>query len=253
MALVGGRQVQVEEIGKRTNIPENPTARIMYYLRCVKTTTSLDIPDRLVNFNKWNNLSPQETALVFLLAVRFSPQVMARSWRHVFGMTQVESVPPGSRNRFFEVTDRQVAAFANEEVIVAGQRVRVKQGQSFTRPIGLETSMSIQFVNMAKCLTNTAATSLLWGNLPRVVGSVAACFSKPQIHCNLWYLLNQRQLLKNTAHISMGQRLLAWKMFSHNRGEGTLVLNSRIITSGSFPSRHAQSENLLGFANKRAN
>jgi hypothetical protein len=63
------------------------------------------------------------------MAISYSPDVMVEA--KIFIPDHDKTLCATSSNRFFEITDRQVAAIANSEAVIAGQRVRVRKYMVF--------------------------------------------------------------------------------------------------------------------------
>jgi hypothetical protein len=125
MTVATGRELQFEEVGRRVVVDENPVSRIMYYMGCVRRLTTLDIPQRFVDFDHPEQLSGEEVVALFLLATQLSPNALIE-----VGLVHIDQrgeICRDSQNRFFKVTDTQVAAFANSEVVIGAQRVNVVQ------------------------------------------------------------------------------------------------------------------------------
>ncbi len=80
MAAVFGLQrdsLEVEVTGTTTTVPNNSLARLMYYLKCVRSCLpSLDIPDRLCNYNNYFYMSNDDSKTVVAYAVLLSPDVL---------------------------------------------------------------------------------------------------------------------------------------------------------------------------------
>jgi hypothetical protein len=89
----------------------------MYYLKCVSSTTALPIPSRLCDHEHFTSLTGGELASRFLLAIQLCPDVLIAA--HVFIVDSSGTVCTGSSNRFFKITDLEVAALANSEAVIA--------------------------------------------------------------------------------------------------------------------------------------
>lgn len=56
------RQIKGEDVGKTTDVPNHPVARLMYYLNCVLTTVGYDDSDVTIR-----RLSDFKYAILFIL------------------------------------------------------------------------------------------------------------------------------------------------------------------------------------------
>lgn len=76
MALVLNRnRVGVENTSTTVGVPENPLARLMYYLNCMCTVLSLQEPNimRLIDYDNFFDLADEEKVLLLLLCAKLNP------------------------------------------------------------------------------------------------------------------------------------------------------------------------------------
>jgi hypothetical protein len=128
--VVTGRQFDAEEFGERGAVPPEYVPRLMYYLNCVSCLTTLSIPSRLTNYDRWRSLSDDEVVALFNLVTTLSPDILMELGVFLY---DTENLCVGSSNRFFNITDREFAALATEQVVIAGERVRRTKVMIFTR------------------------------------------------------------------------------------------------------------------------
>jgi hypothetical protein len=131
MAVVlAGRDLQIEEKGKVATVGSGCVPRMMYYLSCVANMISFTIPPRLRDYGRERSISDEDLLLLFGLAATLSPDVLMEAGIFIFDS---EGICVRTGNRFFDIKDRQVAAIATEQVVIAGERVRVTEVMFFTR------------------------------------------------------------------------------------------------------------------------
>ena len=63
MAAFVGERVRIRDTTVSVSVPQNPKAKLMYYLNCVATVIQLDDPalSRLKNYQSYDSLSEGET------------------------------------------------------------------------------------------------------------------------------------------------------------------------------------------------
>jgi len=131
MALVGRTQLGMKEFGNWVTVPNNPKAKLMYYLDCICTVLQLDDEgvniNRLKDYNNYRRLTDEETDLLIMLcglALKpdnlinkciFKNDAMCRDWG----------------NKFYElsaVSDRLLVAGS---VMIGGRTKRVSKIMTF--------------------------------------------------------------------------------------------------------------------------
>jgi len=75
MAAFVGERVGIRDISRSVSVPQNPKAKLMYYLNCVATVIQLDdhALSRLRNYQSYYLLSDEETDALLALVILFSP------------------------------------------------------------------------------------------------------------------------------------------------------------------------------------
>jgi hypothetical protein len=115
--------VDLEETDSSTTVSDGPVSLLMYYLSCIASTTSLPIPLGLVDDQHPQFLSEHDLSVLINLASALSPEIMIAA--HIFIVDKDHSICTTSLNRFFEMTDQEVASVACSEAVLTGERVSV--------------------------------------------------------------------------------------------------------------------------------
>lgn len=127
MALVLNRnRVGVENTSTTVGIPDNPLARLMYYLNCMCTVLSLDEPglNRLTNYDVFFLLSDEDKVLLLLLCAKLNP--VALTGKCLLLNENVRSTA-GRDNEFYNINAETMTFAASESVFVGEKRVAVKK------------------------------------------------------------------------------------------------------------------------------
>ena len=119
MAFIGQRQeVGVREIGRRVTVPQNSTARLMYYLDCVAVVIELDSPNlrRLRDYTNYFLLSDAEIDALLALVILFSPD-------ELIGRVFFPSEDCGGfSNQFFELSAVSHMLAVSDNILIGGER-----------------------------------------------------------------------------------------------------------------------------------
>ena len=129
MAAFIGERVGIRDITRDVSIPQNPKAKLMYYLNCVATVIQLDDPalSRLKNYQSYYSLSEEETDALLTLVILLSPD-------ELIGKVFFPSEDCGGRNnQFLELSAvSHMLAVANN-IVIGGERKRVGKIMFFQR------------------------------------------------------------------------------------------------------------------------
>ena len=129
MAAFIGERVGIRDITRDASIPQNPKAKLMYYLNCVATVIQLDDPalSRLKNYQSYYSLSEGETDALLALVILLSPD-------ELIGKVFFPSEDCGGRtNQFLELSAvSHMLAVANN-IVIGGERKRVGKIMFFQR------------------------------------------------------------------------------------------------------------------------
>ena len=134
-AVIGSTQLRVKKIGSSTTIPDNPTAKLMFYFNCVCTCIEADddyITRRLQNYNNYSSLSSQEEAQLLILCLALSPNKLIGS---IFLPASDNEDFGGSTNRFYELIMSAVSTkvLVSQSLLVGGQQKKVRKIMKFKK------------------------------------------------------------------------------------------------------------------------
>ena len=129
MAAFIGERVGIRDITRDASIPQNPKAKLMYYLNCVATVIQLDDPalSRLKNYQNYYLLSDQETDALLALVILLSPD-------ELIGKVFFPSEDCGGHsNQFFELSAVSHMLAVADNIVIGGERKRVGKIMFFQR------------------------------------------------------------------------------------------------------------------------
>ena len=129
MAAFVGERVRIRDTSVSVSVPQNPKAKLMYYLNCVATVIQLDDPalSRLRNYQNYYLLSDQETDALLALVILLSPD-------ELIGKVFFPSEDCGGRsNQFYELSAVSHMLAVADNVVIGGERKRVGKVMFFQR------------------------------------------------------------------------------------------------------------------------
>ena len=129
MAAFVGERVRIRDTSVSTSVPENPKAKLMYYLKCVASVIQLDDPalSRLQNYQSYYSLSEEETDALLALVILLSPDELIGK---VFFPSEDCG---GSSNQFYELSAVSHMLAVADNVVIGGERKRVGKIMFFQR------------------------------------------------------------------------------------------------------------------------
>ena len=129
MATLIGERVGIKKTGSTVTVPENPTAKLMYYLNCVAHLIQLNNPNlsRLRNFKSYYLLTDEEIDALLTLVLLFSPDELIG--KIIFHSEDCG----GSSNQFFELSSVTHMLAVSDSVLIGGERKRVANIMFFKR------------------------------------------------------------------------------------------------------------------------
>ena len=127
MAVVFSRkEVGFTETSVTANVPDNDTARLMYYLKSMCTVLGLETTEyniaRLTDYKKYYMLTIDERVTLFALCEYLSPDALNN--KCIFHSDEMCGNSP---NRFFRLNSTETAFVAAESVFVGTTKVSVKK------------------------------------------------------------------------------------------------------------------------------
>ncbi|XP_068687931.1 uncharacterized protein [Montipora foliosa] len=129
MAAFVGQRVRVKDFGSEISVPEDPKAKLMYYLDCVALVIQLNDPNlrRLRDYGNFSSLTEAETDALLALVILLSPDELIGK---VFFPS--EDIGGGS-NKFYELNEVSHMFAVTDNILIGGERKRVAKVMLFTR------------------------------------------------------------------------------------------------------------------------
>ena len=119
-AVLRRTQIEIKDTSVKTSVPNNPTARLMYYLNSVLTCVEADKDStmrRLTDYeNNYSSLTNEEEAMLLILCLALSPDKLVGSI--FFPVADLG----GSINKFFEVKAVSTKLVVSESILIGGQQ-----------------------------------------------------------------------------------------------------------------------------------
>ena len=127
MAAFVSERIGIKETGQTVTVPNNKTAKLMYYLKCVAAVLKLENPNltRLTNFRNYNSLTDAEMDALLALVILFSPDELLGK---VFFPSEDCG---GSDNQFFELSAVSHMLAVSDNILIGGERKRVAKVMLF--------------------------------------------------------------------------------------------------------------------------
>ena len=133
MAAISRTQVHVKKTGSPTTVPDNPKAKLMYYLNCICSCVEADEDStirRLKDYqNNYSNLTDEEEAKLLLLCLALSPDKLIGSI--LFPADDVDL--DGSNNKFLELSAVSTKLVVTESLMIGGQQKKVHKIMMFKK------------------------------------------------------------------------------------------------------------------------
>ena len=129
MAALIGERVGIKDTTRSVTVPENPKAKLMYYLDCVATVIQLDNPNlrRLRDYQRYHSLSDAEIDALLVLILLLSPD-------ELIGKVFFPSEDCGGRtNQFFELSAVTHMLAVSDNVLIGGESKRVAKIMFYQR------------------------------------------------------------------------------------------------------------------------
>ncbi len=121
MAALVRERVGIKDITRRVTVPDNPKAKLMYYLDCVAVVIDLNNPsvNRLKNYQNYHSLDDAETDALLALVILFSPDELLNK---VFFHNEDCG---GLTNQFYELSAVSNMLAVADNIVIGGERKRV--------------------------------------------------------------------------------------------------------------------------------
>ena len=125
MALtLGYKSLKVEDNTVECHVPDNDTAKLMYYLSCVSTVIMYDKANKLTDYRNYDLLTIDEMADVYACAILLNPKMFLDAGIFIINPNLLTR---GLCNQFYKITDSRVGVHVNQEIAVGGVSVKVLQ------------------------------------------------------------------------------------------------------------------------------
>ncbi len=129
-AVLDRTQIGIRKTGTNTSIPNNPTARLMYYFNCICCCVELENDytiRRLRNYkDNYLSLTSEEEAKLLILCLALSPDKL-------IGSLLFQDENSDSGNEFYELSAVNTKLLVTESVMVGGQQKRVHKIMTFKK------------------------------------------------------------------------------------------------------------------------
>ncbi|KAK3088898.1 hypothetical protein FSP39_025221 [Pinctada imbricata] len=126
MAIVASRaQIGLKKTGSTVHVPDDPRAKLMFYLNCMCNVLDLDDPNmsRLTNYGDYWCLSAEEEGKLLLLCLMLSPDVL--SGKCIF-LDEEGEMCGNSKNAFFELSAVQNRVVVTQDILIGNEQRHVK-------------------------------------------------------------------------------------------------------------------------------
>ncbi|XP_053387426.1 uncharacterized protein LOC123542217 isoform X2 [Mercenaria mercenaria] len=131
-AVVGSTKVDVEEFGRDIIVPDDPKARLMYYVDSIYNVldmTSIPNIHKLRKYKQHTQLTDSETKELIEMCKILSPAALNN--KVIF---QDDSLCGHNDNKFFKINTLQHNLVVSEAIIVGGKRCSVKKLMAYKVP-----------------------------------------------------------------------------------------------------------------------
>ena len=129
MAALVRERVGIKKTGVMVTVPDNPKAKLMYYLDCVAVVIQLEDSGlrRLRDYQNYNSLNDAETDALLALVLLFSPD-------ELLGKVFFPSEDCGGpANEFYELSAVSNMLAVADNILIGGERKRVAKIMFFKK------------------------------------------------------------------------------------------------------------------------
>ncbi|KAF9531442.1 hypothetical protein CPB83DRAFT_849028 [Crepidotus variabilis] len=131
MATAAAFTYNVKDTSVSTVVPDDDIAHLMYYLNCVTKGVGLDIlQDDLIEYQRYNFLSPLRIAVVFKTAVELSPDELIG--KLIFRDDEHDLIPRNMNNTFISINTACNIVSIQRDILISGKVQDVSKVMFFT-------------------------------------------------------------------------------------------------------------------------
>ena len=127
MASLNLREIGIKKIGRKVIVPQNPYAKLMYYLSCVDTLIQYNFNQRLINYEQYYNLTEKEKQSIKFLAYLLTPNILLK-YNIIINKPELCG---NCSNEFYEITDTKLGFHTNSIISIGGIDVKVRKIMAF--------------------------------------------------------------------------------------------------------------------------
>ncbi|XP_013421302.1 uncharacterized protein LOC106181466 [Lingula anatina] len=128
-AAMGRLQIGLKKTGTTVTVPNNPKAKLMYYLDCICNVLNLDSSGEIRRLRDYENhwrLSEDETNQLLILCLLISPDELIN--KCIF---HSDEMCGDSGNEFYELSAVNHTFVVTDSIMIGGERKRVKEIMCF--------------------------------------------------------------------------------------------------------------------------
>jgi len=123
-ATMWKEEMNIEAVGSKVTVPNNPYAKLQYYLSIMKSLVpSFDLPEELVDYTRYYNLSSDAKKLVLLLSVIFSPDEVLN--KLIFVVENGSQLLHGFSNEIYKISNATSFLHVQKDLIIDGKVVEI--------------------------------------------------------------------------------------------------------------------------------
>ena len=126
-AFLTSRKLSIRDTSVDATVPNNPKARLMYYINCVASVIKAPQLERYRNYQQYYNIPDSEIDDILEIAKLFNPKVLVE-----IGIFILEENMDRD-NRFLEITNEEMGIHVNDEIFIGGVKVRVSKLMVFKK------------------------------------------------------------------------------------------------------------------------
>ena len=124
---LGYNSLLIERTGVKADVPDNKIAKLMYYLKCIRSLLPGFFDEEkyknCFDYNKYDSISFTEKDYIIELALLFNPEILIK--KQIIIVTDNEKLLNGTTNAFYKITDKRIGLHVNSEILIGGKIITV--------------------------------------------------------------------------------------------------------------------------------